>query len=404
MHISHGLISADSHGQLDKNTFLDRMSKARWGERIPHIIETRDPALMAEPVDHAVERWSINGKVVDTRGVCNCPAVMDDPRRTYHPQRWEEVPLKVYDPVERLKVLDEDGVDGEVLFPNPPVQNATFLQGDAEFELACIRAYNDGLAEWSEVSPRYIPLALIPYLSDISVAVAEVERAVKKGHKGILMVAEPNLVLQGRDDLFGLAGTGSTTGSVPRINDPYWNPLWDACQELDVPIHWHANAGIILRPPSWKAYNRAQITVSFIPGGLSAVCQFLPNLIFSGNLERYPRLKWVCAETGLGWINYALEACDHEWERRRLWTEGVVTRPSEQFRRQMYVCFWFEKVGLKSRHMIGVDNIMWQSDYPHNTSTYPDSWATVERTLVDVPADERERLLYVNAQNLYKLA
>ena len=54
--------------------------------------------------------------------------------------------------------------------------------------------------------------------------------------------------------------------------------------------------------------------------------------------------------------------------------------------------------------MIGIDNIMWQSDYPHNTSTYPDSWATVERTLVDVPADERQRLLYANAQNLYKLA
>ena len=134
------------------------------------------------------------------------------------------------------------------------------------------------------------------------------------------------------------------------------------------------------------------------------MCQFLPNLIFSGNLERYPRLKWVCAETGLGWVNYALEACDHEWERRRLWTEGVITRPSEQFRRQMYVCFWFEKVGLESRHTIGIDNIMWQSDYPHNTSTYPDSWATVERTLVDVPAEERERLLYANAQNLYELA
>lgn len=148
MNIKYGLISCDSHAQLDKDAFTSCMSKAKWGDRIPHVIETTDPAYMSEPVDYPVERWVVNGRVVDIRGVSNCPAVMHDPMRTYHPQRWEEVPRTVYDPLERLKVLDSDRVDGEVLFPNPPVQNATFFQGDAELELACVQAYNDALAEW----------------------------------------------------------------------------------------------------------------------------------------------------------------------------------------------------------------------------------------------------------------
>ena len=138
-------------------------------------------------------------------------------------------------------------------------------------------------------------------------------------------------------------------------------------------------------------------------GGFSTPAQFMPNLLFSGVLDRFPRLKWVSAETGLGWVNYILEGCDHEWERRHLWTEGIMTRPSELFRRQLYVYFWYEEAGIQQRHNIGIDNIMWESDYPHSTSTYPESWKFVERTLQGVPQDERDKMLYGNAVRLYKL-
>jgi uncharacterized protein len=404
MNLKYGLISSDSHAQLDRDAFTSRMSKNKWGEQIPHVIETTDKAHMSEPVDYPVERWMVNGKIVDIRGVSNCPAVMDDPMRTYHPQRWEEVPRTVYDPIERLKILDSDGVDAEVLFPNPPVQNATFFQGDAALELACVQAYNDALADWRETSERYIPLALIPYLSGIEVTVAEVERAVKKGHRGILMVIEPSMASKGREDLFKISGANAALIGLPHFNDPYWHPLWAACQDMDVPIHWHANGGIILRAPHWEGFTRGEEIVSLAAGLFTAVpTQFLPNLIFSGVLDHYPRLKWVWAETGIGWVNYVLEACDHEWERRHLWTEGLVTRPSELFRRQIYGAFWFEKAGIELRHTLGLENIMWESDYPHNTSTYPDSWKFVEQTLEDVPEAERKPLLYGNALHVYKL-
>jgi predicted TIM-barrel fold metal-dependent hydrolase len=386
MEIKYGLISCDSHAQPHKNAFLDRMSKEKWGDKIPQLKETSDKAHMAVPYDRTVERWFVNGELVGNRGVVNCPTVMDDPMRKYFPQTWDEVPAIVYDPVERLKALDRDGVDAEVLFPNDPVQSGTMIQGeDAAFELDCVRAYNDALGEWREVSDRFIPLAIIPYLSEIEVAVAEVQRAVKKGHKGITMLAEPS----------------QTHPGLHHFNDPYWSPLWEVCQDLDIPIHWHASAGLNLRMPRWKGYTRNQEQAMGPAGGFSTSAQFMPNLLFSGVLDKYPTLKWVSAETGLGWVNYILEGCDHEWERRHLWTEGILTRPSELFKRQLYVDFWYESAGIQLRHKVGIDNIMWESDYPHSTSTYPESWEFVKRSLAGVSQEDCDKMLYGNALRIY---
>lgn len=382
MEIKYGLISCDSHAQLHRDAWTSRMSRARWEDRMPHVVE-----VVEEGFDRPVERWKVNGKVGGD-AVCNCPAAMSDSLEGRHyPQRWEEVPAKVYDPAERLKALDADRVDGEVLFPNTPVQGGFAARGDAAFELACVQAYNDALAEWREVSDRYVPLAILPYLSPVETIVAEVARAVRKGHGGIDMVAEPALAMKG----------------VAGLHDPCWNPLWALCQDLGVPIHWHGSAGLAaqLSLPRWKGFNRNQSHTVSTSRLCSTPAQLIPNLIFSGILERYPRLKWVCAETGLGWVSYVLEACDHEWERRHLWTEGLAMRPSELFRRQIYVDFWYETAGIELRHTIGLDNIMWESDYPHIASTYPESWKFVERTLGGVPGEERRRLLYENARKLY---
>jgi uncharacterized protein len=387
MEIKYGLISCDSHAQPDKDAFTSRMSKAKWGDAIPHLMETTDKTHMAVAMDRPVQRWVVHGQVVGNRGVVNCPTVMADPMRKYFPQHWDEVPSYVYNPADRLSALDKDGVDAEVLFPNDPVQSGCFFQGNAEFELDCVRAYNDTLAEWREVSERYVPLAVIPYMSGIDVTVAEVQRAVHKGHRGIVMLVEPSQNLEG----------------LKHFNDPYWDPLWAACQDLDVPIHWHASGGLRLTMPRWSGYSRNQEQAVGPSGGFSVQAQFIPNLIFSGVLDRYPRSKWVCAETGLGWVNYILDGCDHEWERRHLWTEGILTRPSELFRRQIYVDFWYEEAGIRQRHHIGIENIMWESDYPHSTSTYPESWEFVKRTLAGVPEDEQKLLRYGNAMRVYHL-
>jgi predicted TIM-barrel fold metal-dependent hydrolase len=335
MEIKYGLISSDSHGQLGKDAYTSRMSQAKWGDRIPHVIEVRD-----EKFDFPVERWVVNGEV-QGGNVCNCPTAMES--RNYYPQRWEEVPLEVYQPAERLRALDRDRVDAEVLFPNGP--GGTFFYDDVEFELACVRAYNDALAEFRRVSDRFIPLAVIPFLSPIETIVAEVERAVNASA--------------------GLAGK--------------------------------------LSLPRWKGYSHRQAHCVSTLRNFCTATQFVPYLIFSGMLEKFPRLNWVFAETGLGWVSSVLEACDSEWEKRHLWSEGILSRPSDLFRRQIYVDFWFETVGIQLRDCIGVDNMLWESDFPHITSTYPNSWSAVEHSLAGVSSADREKILFRNAAKLYRL-
>jgi len=150
---------------------------------------------------------------------------------------------------------------------------------------------------------------------------------------------------------------------------------------------------------SWIPLNESQ---AYGPSAsFSIQAQFLPNVFFSGVLDAYPRLNWICAETGLGWVNYILEGCDHEWERRRLWTSGLMRRPSEVFKKQMAVAFWHEAAGIEQRHQIGLENIVWEADYPHPTATYPNSWEYVDMCLSGVPKDEKNKLLYENACRIY---
>jgi len=406
MRIKFGVISSDSHGQLHKDAFTNRMSKTKFGDRIPQLVETTDKANMSDLMDRVVERWRINGTFVEKRGVSNCAAYMNDPMRATFPQRWEEVPRGVYDPVERLKVLATDGIDGEVLYPNPPIQNATFFQSDAEFELACVQAYNNAMyEEWYQVSKNFIPIALTPYLGGLEGTIAEVKRVAKMGYKGILIVAEPSEVVgktRGWDasSQWGL-DVDNLNYRLAAFADPHWWPFWETCQELDMPVHWHANAGLSFGTTVWKGYARPQAWVATAPSSWSAMSQFMPNLVFSGLLDRFPKLKWVLAESGIGWFNYTLESLDHEWERRELWKHGVKNRPSERLKEQVYLSSWFEAEGVRAVQ-IDKAHLMWQSDFPHNPSTYPISQTVIEQSFKGIAKDVRERILYKNVLRLYR--
>lgn len=376
MEIKYGLISADSHAAFDPDTYTSRMSASKWGERIPHVAAVKDG-------DAPSDGWSVYGKPPHGN-VCNCPAVMGEPFPNW-PKRWEDVPKLAYDPHERLRALDIDGVDAEVLFPNPP--GGSFYEfGDVEFELDAVRAYNDALADWRRVSDRYLPLVILPYLSEPKVIAREIERAVMNGHRGVNVV-------------------GKMAKGLPHITAPHWYPVWDICQQMQVPIHFHGSAGLSAGASAkkWHGYTTRQAHSASTSTSSVTPAQIIPQFIFSGVTERFPGLSCVFAEAGIGGLNFVIAACDHEWECRHLWTEGISTRPSDTVRRQMYVNFWFEAEGIKLRHDIGIDNIMWEADFPHVASYYPRSWDAVERVLQDIPADERRKLLYENALRVYRI-
>ena len=376
MELKYKLISADSHAGFHRDDFTRRMSATKWRERIPHVVEVEENG-------HGVHRWAVYG-IPSHNDVANCPALMGEPFPTY-PKRWEEVPKAVYDPRERLKALDKDRVDGEVLFPNPP--GGTFFEfGDAEFELDVVRAYNDALGEWNRASNRYLPLAIMPYLSDPKMIQMEIQRAARAGHRGVNVL-------------------GQMPEPLPHITDTYWYPVWSVCQELGLPIHFHGSAGLAAGASvrKWSGYSPRQAHSAQTATSAVTPAQIVPHFIFSGITEQFPGLKCVFPEAGVGGLNYVIAACDHEWECRHLWKEGIKTRPSETVRRQMYVNFWFEAEGIKLRHDIGIDNIMWESDFPHVASYYPRSWDEIERVLEGVPAADRCKMLYENALRVYQV-
>ena len=184
---------------------------------------------------------------------------------------------------------------------------------------------------------------------------------------------------------------------LPHFNDRYWDPLWAVCQELGLPLNWHAHAGIRLLPERWQNHQALRRTAAF-----SVQPQFVANFVLSGVAERFPGLKLICAETGIGWLQHVIRACDHLWERYRLWTEGILTCPSDVVRRQVYANFWYEKAGVAGRGSLA-NHLMWASDYPHGTSTYPDSWRLVEVVLDGVDTESRADLLFRNTLAVYNL-
>ena len=200
-----------------------------------------------------------------------------------------------------------------------------------------------------------------------------------------------------------LAEPATTKKGLHHFNDPFWEPLWAACQDLGVPIHWHGSAGLAnqLALPRWKGFSRNQFHTVSTSRLCATPAQLIPNLILSGLLDKYPRLDWVCAETGLGWVNYVLEACDHEWERRHLWTAGILTRPSELFRRQVMATFEEEALGAQLIPLLGADSCMWASDYPHTDSTFPHSLRAIEESLGALPAADRRKVTVTNCVRLY---
>jgi predicted TIM-barrel fold metal-dependent hydrolase len=308
--------------------------------------------------------------------------------RAREPQRWEEVPKVAYVPAERLTAMDVDGVDYTVLYPIVAgLAGETFGKlTDPDLELACVQAYNDWLVdEWAAASPRFIPQCLVP-LFPAEAAASEIKRAVAKGHKGVIFPSVPMML---RD--------------VPHINEPVYDPIWQACQDLDIPVCFHAGASRAIQFPPYQGFSsELSAAMEAITRPVSSVL-VVANFLYSRILFRFPKLKVVFAETSLAWGAYELELADHQFERQRLHTEGYEMKPSELFHRQCYLTGWFDTTGLRTRHYIGLDNLLWSTNFPQATSTWPNSREVIGRCFEGLPDQERRQVLIDNAAKLYKL-
>jgi predicted TIM-barrel fold metal-dependent hydrolase len=371
--LQYHVVSAGDYVVEPPDLWTSRLPKDKWGDQVPHVASQAD----------GNERWVIGGKVREEAGLVKAGGLSAD--RFNEPQSWSEVPAAAHDPAQRLKAMDQDGVDVQVLFPNAPGYAADGFAAiqDPALEVACCEAYNDWILETWGKEPRFVPQCIVP-ISSIEAAKAEIERAVKKGHRGAVMHPFPWHV---RPDL-------------PHIHDTAWDPVWATTQDLGIPVCWEAGAGprfmLDIYPgydsPTRNAFDSVRRPIS----NAVAAASFL----LGGIAERFPRLKVVFSSSSVDWIVFQLENSDWEWRQSQLVKENVPT-PSEVFHRQCFVTTWFDKAGLKHRDFIGVDRILWQSEFPLSTSTYPDSAQAIERNFEGMPKDDRDKIVCGNAAALY---
>lgn len=369
-----GFISSDEHVVEHPRVWTQRVSKS-WGERVPHLVEQADGS----------QRWLVDGRPVALDGVAAAGATLAD--RNQLPQRWEEVAALAHNPAERLKAMDADGVDAAVLYPGlAGLAGETFGRlTDPALELACVRAYNDWLIdEWADASPRFIPQCLVP-LSPIEATVAEIERAVARGHRGVVYPAIPMHLRE-----------------LPHINEAEYDPVWATCQELEVPICFHAGASPDIQFPPDPAFSPALSSAFQALSRPFSSATVLGNLLVSRILTRFPRLRVVFAESALGWGVFALEAADYHFEQFRLDLQGYELTPTELFKRQCYFTGWYDRHSLLHTHrFLGAQNILWTTNFPLATSTWPNSREFMARTFAPIPAHDRERMVWHNAAELY---
>ena len=361
------IIDADAH-MLEPPTLWTAGLERRFRERAPHIV--KDPGgrkgsfFVCEDLPPLrVSGAFAAGKTFD---------------RSFLEAGLENAPAGGWNPAERLKDMELDGIDAAVLYTT--MGFVLFWLEDAEFQRDCFRVYNDWLAEFCRHAPaRFAGLALIS-LFDVELARHELERCAKMGLKGALIWA------------------------APPEDRPYssarYDPFWAAAQELRMPLSLHTLTG------RTKAAQQDESDLGELYARMvirtHETQHSLCTLIFSGVFERFPGLKIVSAENDIAWVPHLLERADKYYRRfKQAYGSALSLKPSEYFKRQVYATFIDDPMGLKTYHLVGPDNFMWSTDYPHQAATWPHSQEVLARDFGALPEADRRRIVYENAARLY---
>src|ERR1700682_108752 len=336
------IIDADTHVTESADLWTSR-APASMRDRVPHMMTDTDGS----------QKWLGGG----SRPLASAGMTATAGRGTFAnpPKTFDEMHPGAYNAKARLKYMDEMGIWAMVMYPNVGGVGAQqFLKlNDPELMLTCVQIYNDWQTEWASAdSRRLLPITSLPFW-DVKAAGHEVRRCAAMGHKGILFTGEPQY------------------WGKPLLGDLHWNPLWEVAVELDLPISFHIGSGDMAEGllknkvatyGKMAAFTELAVDI-FLHNGLQ-----LNDLIMSGVLARYPKIKFVSVESGIGWIPFMLEALDYQFQGNSVREEHPEfdLLPSEYFARNVYACYWFEQTAPRRLiDKIGADNILFETDFPH---------------------------------------
>ena len=362
--------SCDSH-VVEAPEVFDGLAE-RFGERGPRVVEgwkEREGVFVAWPsIDFAmsVGRLGIAGANL------NLPETKEKMKRG-----WEQINPGVRDPVARLSEQETDGIVGEVMYPS--INMLTFMVDDVEVVNAVFQRHNDWIRDYCSHAPeRLIGVGCLP-LRDVDLAIAELERCAKMGIRGVAIPC--------------------TAPKERPYSDEYYEPFWERAEEIGLPLTMHIFCGSEPGMGLPKAWDEV---VSYTLAH-AAAWNTVSNLVTSGVCERHPGLRFVMAEWETGWIAHVLQRWDHAYYRARAvdQTPELPMLPTEYFKRNFKVTFEDDEIGVRTRDLIGVENLLWGNDYPHHDAIWPNSRRILSEIMEGVPAEEEERMVWGNVQALY---
>lgn len=377
----YNLISADGHIEVPPNI---------WSKGVPDPFKDIAPKHIVLP--NGGDGFLVEGGIY--QGGSNLYAGKT-------PEEYNPIGLKWFDMAgtgdghQRLKEMDLDGVDAEVLYPGVGgVLNITKgIRNDDAFH-ALITTYNRWLVdEFCAPDPdRLIGVCCIP-TRGLDQAMAELEFAAEAGLKVVALAKFPS----GKD-----------------YASPEDDRFWAAAIDLDMPVTVHVNfpkprdqvfeyphlPPKHLRPPDYVS----RLGRYGIRGALVIV-----QMVMSGLFDRFPSLEIYFAESQIGWVPIYLEQMDHNYNRHRHWAEEIYHMkplkqlPSEYVKQHILWGFFDDPIGIKMRHEVGVDKIIWGGDFPHVESDWPNSGKALAKQFKGVPEDEQQKMMARNAARFLRL-
>jgi uncharacterized protein len=288
--------------------------------------------------------------------------------------RYADVPPSGWDRSARLEAMKQDGISAEVLYPTIAMRFYTIE--DTPFAAACIRAYNTWAAEFCSADPEHFRGIGMVQLDDVEAACAEVRRCKEMGLAGIMIAVHPD-------------------GAEP-YHDERYLPFWATAEALGLPVSLHT---------ATERRVRAQLSPAHFFLHYALVQPVLIGMIYSGLFDRFPKLQVVSVENDAGWAAHTIERMDYVDVTARFRnlnsTHLNKEAPSHYWRNNISFTFMRDRTAVQNRHAIGLDRLMWSSDFPHGDSTWPDSQKVIDDIFAGVPDDERRMILRDNAARLY---
>ena len=368
----HRVISSDNHVVEPVDLWTSR-GESKFKDRVPRV----------ERIDD-FDWWVCEGrKVMAISPGTQTGVRFEEPEKLKIEGRLEDVRPGGWIPEEHVNDMDIDGIDVSIVYTTTGL--GLYSLPDSQLLNSIFRTYNDWVGEFCSAVPQRLKGIAMLNIDDVEVGVKELERCAKMGLAGAMIPVAPP---PGRP-----------------YDKPEYEPLWAAAQDLGMPLSLHIQTN---RPGPGQEFDDVEtMSPTFMTNVDHWVRMSLGSIIFGGVFERYPKLQVGSVEMELSWAPHFLDRMDYTYTQRApeitgyRFKEGAI--PSDFFHSNVFLGFQEDALGIRDRHIIGVDNLQWGADYPHQESTFPRSQEILEKILADCTEEEKAKIAGGNAARVYGL-